>query len=87
MIGFFGKEFEYFLPSSLNPFEGHYYKSKYKFFKSEIWFYEHNFLWYPFQNYQIKISTHGETDLWYRLLVLHVYHAGAGNVAKALNII
>ena len=28
-----------------------------------------------------------ETDLWYRLLVLHVYHAGAGNVAKALNII
>jgi len=25
------------------------------------------------------------TDLWYRLLVLHVYHAGAGNVAKALN--
>lgn len=27
-----------------------------------------------------------ETDLWYRLLVLHVYHAGAGNVAKALHI-
>ena len=27
-----------------------------------------------------------ETDLWYRLLVLHVYHAGAGNVAKALNV-
>ncbi len=26
-----------------------------------------------------------ETDLWYRLLVLHVYHAGAGNVSKALN--
>lgn len=25
-----------------------------------------------------------ETDLWYRLLVLHVYHAGAGNVSKAL---
>lgn len=25
------------------------------------------------------------TDLWYRLLVLHVYHAGAGNVAKALD--
>lgn len=24
------------------------------------------------------------TDLWYRLLVLHVYHAGAGNVEKAL---
>lgn len=28
-----------------------------------------------------------ETDLWYRLLVLHVYHAGAGNVARALNVI
>jgi hypothetical protein len=27
-----------------------------------------------------------ETDLWYRLLVLHVYHAGAGNVAKALQV-
>lgn len=26
-------------------------------------------------------------DLWYRLLVLHVYHAGAGNVDKALNAI
>lgn len=24
-------------------------------------------------------------DLWYRLLVLHVYHAGAGNVEKALD--
>ncbi len=28
-----------------------------------------------------------ETDLWYRLLVLHVYHAGAGNVDKALDAI
>ncbi len=28
-----------------------------------------------------------ETDLWYRLLVLHVYHAGAGNVAKALRVV
>jgi hypothetical protein len=27
-----------------------------------------------------------ETDLWYRLLVLHVYHAGAGNVAKAFQV-
>lgn len=26
------------------------------------------------------------TDLWYRLLVLHVYHAGAGNVDKALDV-
>lgn len=25
------------------------------------------------------------TDLWYRLLVLHIYHAGAGNVAPALD--
>jgi len=24
------------------------------------------------------------SDLWYRLLVLHIYHAGAGNVEKAL---
>lgn len=28
-----------------------------------------------------------ETDLWYRLLVLHVYHAGAGNVEKVLAVI
>ncbi|HEU4718114.1 MAG TPA: transglycosylase SLT domain-containing protein, partial [Bacteroidia bacterium] len=28
-----------------------------------------------------------ENDLWYRLLVLHVYHAGAGNVEKALQVI
>ncbi len=27
------------------------------------------------------------TDLWYRLLVLHVYHAGAGNVKNAINVI
>ncbi len=26
-------------------------------------------------------------DLWYRLLILHVYHAGAGNVARALDVI
>ncbi len=26
------------------------------------------------------------SDLWYRLLILHVYHAGAGNVAKAINV-
>ena len=31
--------------------------------------------------------TYNQTDLWYRLLVLHVYHAGAGNVAKAINVI
>ncbi len=28
--------------------------------------------------------TYQETDLWFRLLVMHVYHAGAGNVAAAL---
>ncbi len=28
-----------------------------------------------------------ETDLWFRLLVMHSYHAGAGNVAAALNAI
>lgn len=27
------------------------------------------------------------TDLWYRLLVMHVYHAGAGNVRNAVNVI
>lgn len=26
-------------------------------------------------------------ELWYRLLVLHVYHAGAGNVAKVIDVI
>jgi len=33
-----------------------------------------------------KIS-YNPTDLWYKLLVLHVYHAGAGNVKKAINVI
>lgn len=28
-----------------------------------------------------------ETDLWFRLLVMHSYHAGGGNVAAALNVI
>jgi hypothetical protein len=35
-------------------------------------------------------ASHGlkynETDLWFRLLVMHVYHAGAGNVSKALHV-
>ncbi len=26
-----------------------------------------------------------ETDIWFRLIVLHIYHAGAGNVAGVLN--
>jgi hypothetical protein len=28
---------------------------------------------------------YNQNDLWYRLLVLHIYHAGAGNVAPALD--
>ncbi|MBI3509781.1 MAG: transglycosylase SLT domain-containing protein [Bacteroidetes bacterium] len=31
--------------------------------------------------------TYDPNDLWYRLLVLHVYHAGSGNVDKALDVI
>lgn len=30
---------------------------------------------------------YNENELWFRLLVLHVYHAGAGNVEKALVVI
>ncbi len=33
-----------------------------------------------------KIS-YDPSDLWYRLLILHCYHAGAGNVARALDVI
>jgi hypothetical protein len=29
--------------------------------------------------------SYNQKDLWYRLLVLHIYHAGAGNVAPALD--
>lgn len=28
-----------------------------------------------------------ENELWYKLLVLHVYHAGAGNVKKAVDVV
>lgn len=28
---------------------------------------------------------YNERDLWFRLMVLHVYHAGAGNVSKVIN--
>ena len=35
------------------------------------------------------LNAHGisfnESDLWFRLLVMHVYHAGAGNVAAVIN--
>lgn len=31
--------------------------------------------------------TYKETDLWFRLFVLHVYHAGAGNVKAVINVI
>ena len=30
--------------------------------------------------------SYNETDLWFRLLVMHVYHAGAGNVKAALDV-
>jgi hypothetical protein len=29
--------------------------------------------------------TYDESDLWFRLFVLHVYHAGAGNVSAVMN--
>lgn len=32
----------------------------------------------------LKICNVNETDLWFRLLVMHVYHAGSYNVQKAL---
>lgn len=41
----------------------------------------------PYTNKMLdeRCISYDASDLWYRLLVLHVYHAGAGNVAKALN--
>ncbi len=30
---------------------------------------------------------YNQTDIWYRLMVMHVYHAGAGNVKKVMNVI
>lgn len=32
----------------------------------------------------LGITNYNETDLWFRLLVMHSYHAGAGNVKQAL---
>jgi hypothetical protein len=32
----------------------------------------------------LKISNYSEDELWFKLLVMHVYHAGAYNVQKAL---
>lgn len=32
----------------------------------------------------LGITNYEETDLWFRLLVMHNYHAGAGNVKRAL---
>lgn len=34
-----------------------------------------------------KGITYNPNDLWYKLLVLHTYHAGAGNVKNAINVI
>jgi hypothetical protein len=41
----------------------------------------------PYTNAMLNAKgiCYNETDLWYRLLVLHVYHAGAGNVSAALD--
>jgi len=36
------------------------------------------------KKFNVEISGELEYDLWFRLLVLHVYHAGAGNVEKVL---
>jgi hypothetical protein len=32
----------------------------------------------------LKITGYNQDELWFKLLVMHVYHAGAGNVQKAL---
>ncbi len=32
----------------------------------------------------LKITNYRQDELWFKLLVMHVYHAGAGNVQKAL---
>jgi hypothetical protein len=32
----------------------------------------------------LKITHYNQEDLWFRLLVMHIYHAGAYNVQKAL---
>lgn len=34
-----------------------------------------------------KCISYNPNDLWYRLMVMHVYHAGAGNVKKVLEVI
>ncbi|MBI2281445.1 MAG: transglycosylase SLT domain-containing protein [Bacteroidetes bacterium] len=34
-----------------------------------------------------KCIEYNPTDIWYRLMVMHVYHAGAGNVKKAMDVI
>ena len=31
--------------------------------------------------------TYNENELWFRLFVLHIYHAGSGNVAQVMNVI
>jgi hypothetical protein len=35
----------------------------------------------------VRGISYSESDLWFRLLVLHVYHAGAANVRNVLNVI
>ena len=40
MVRFFREQFEYFLPSPSDPFEGDGHKSEYEFFQSKIRFYK-----------------------------------------------
>ncbi len=42
---------------------------------------------YTKQMLDSKSIAYNEDDLWFRLLVMHVYNAGAGNVSMALNAI
>ena len=34
-----------------------------------------------------KCIAYNEKDLWFRLFVMHIYHAGAGNVSAVVNAI
>jgi hypothetical protein len=34
---------------------------------------------------EVRNIPYSETDLWFRLMVLHAYHAGAGNLSAAVN--
>lgn len=42
---------------------------------------------YAKQILESKNISYSESDLWFKLFVLHVYHAGAGNVRKVVNLL